>query len=139
MSSKPPFLSIPFIYLLTMVDQGIFKISIPYAMHACIHAFVNIHRARYIIQTASYFQFQIEYMIVVASHMSCLGQPSLPRLHLCMCCIRHFSMLRSMHGFLISFCFGLEYQVSFYALASSHACECCHNSMITMRLVAYVI
>ena len=27
----------------------------------------------------------------------------------------------------------------FYALASLHACECCHDSMLTMRLIAYVL
>ena len=59
--------------------------SIPYAMHACIHVFVDMHRARYIMQTASVFQFQIEYVIVVAFHMPCLGlaEPALNCISVC--------------------------------------------------------
>ena len=54
-------------------------------MHACIHAFVYMHRARYIIQTASYFQFQFEYVIVVTFHMPYLGlaEPTLDCIYAC--------------------------------------------------------
>ena len=56
-----------------------------------------------------------------------------------MCCIRHFCIIRIMHWFLISFFLWLGVPGEFYALASLHACECCHDSMLTMRLCAYVI
>ena len=90
--------------------------SIPYAMHACIHTFVlhapgSAHHANCIV-----FQLQIEYMLVVAFHMPCLEQPSPFLVSFRMCCINQLK-LGSCIRLLTSFCFGLEYSVSIYALA----------------------
>ena len=54
---------LPFIYQLKMVILGHVSISIQYdSMFAFIHLFC-MHRARRIILTALYFQFQVEYML----------------------------------------------------------------------------
>ena len=72
MSSNPHFF-LPFYLPAYDGRLGHIYFSIPYAMHACIHAFVDIHQARHIMLTALVFQFQVEYLLVAAFHMPSLG------------------------------------------------------------------
>ena len=67
-----PHVFLPFIYPLMMVRLGHVSISIQYdSMFVFIHL-SSMYRARRIILTALYFQFQVEYMLAVAFHMLCL-------------------------------------------------------------------
>jgi len=64
-----PHVFLPFIYPLIMVRLEYVSISIQYnSMFAFIHLFC-MHRARRIVLTTLYFQFQVEYMLAVAFHM----------------------------------------------------------------------
>ena len=62
-----PHVFLPFIYQLMMVRLGHVSINIQHdSMLAFIHLFC-MHRARRIILTAFVFQFQIEYVLALAS------------------------------------------------------------------------
>lgn len=84
MSPNPHF-SLPFYLPAYDGRLGHVYFNIPYAMHACIHAFVYMHRARYIIQTASYFRFQLEYMVFDCIPHAILGlaEPTLNCISAC--------------------------------------------------------
>ena len=67
-----PHVFLPFIYQLMMVRLGHVSISIQYdSMFAFIHLSC-MHPAQRIILTAFVFQFQVEYLLVVAFHMPSL-------------------------------------------------------------------
>mgnify|MGYP003702219417 CR=1 FL=1 len=139
MSSNPTSF-FPFIYLLMIVRLGHVSISIQYdSMFAFIHLFC-MHRARRIILTAFVFQFQnwIHVSCSISYAMFRIAEPAI--VAFCMCCIRHFCIHR-IHAWISNeFLFWLRVLGEFLCF-SILACMwvAAMNSMLTMRLYAYVI